>query len=71
MAVTPKTEFSVLDEAVRLTARDVGELLGVHPRSIWRMVHDGRLPDPERIGHRTTRWSVGALRRSVAFGGAK
>ena len=43
----------------------VKALVGCSNATIWRMVKDGRLPEPVRRG-RITGWRVGALRNALA-----
>ena len=38
-----------------LDYREVGRRLGVCRTQIWRMIHDGQLPEPLRMG-RLRRW---------------
>jgi len=44
-----------------LTVKQVAELLGLHPRSVWRMSADGTLPKPIRIGTKAVRWRFSDL----------
>jgi excisionase family DNA binding protein len=46
--VTPIPEFLIASERL-LTVGQVAERLQVSPRTVWRLIHDGRLP-AVRIG---------------------
>ena len=35
--------------------------LGIHPRTVWRLVASGDLPQPIRIGSKTVRWRLADL----------
>ena len=35
---------------------EVAKLLGVHPTSVDRMIREGRLPKPCKLGYRFTYW---------------
>jgi predicted DNA-binding transcriptional regulator AlpA len=37
-------------------AKELSELLGVHPISVWRWARNGRLPKPIKLGPGTTVW---------------
>ncbi|GAB6167486.1 hypothetical protein JCM19992_34860 [Thermostilla marina] len=39
-----------------LTVKDVATALAVSPRTVWRWVSAGRLPQPIRLAPRTVRW---------------
>ncbi|HRQ74696.1 MAG TPA: helix-turn-helix domain-containing protein [Phycisphaerales bacterium] len=45
-----------------LSARRVADLLGVHPRSVWRMAQTGEIPPPIRLSERLVRWRLSDLR---------
>lgn len=49
-----------------LDVRQVAELLGVHPRTIWRLVSSGDLPAPNRIGPKIVRWRLADLEAHLA-----
>ena len=40
----------------QLTDRDVAQALGISRMTVWRWAKAGRLPQPRKIGERTTRW---------------
>ena len=48
-AVLPSTD------CLLLTAGQVGELLGLSARAVWRLLASGALPRPVKLG-RATRW---------------
>jgi excisionase family DNA binding protein len=50
------TEESIRASTHTLTRKDVAERLQLSPRTLSRMVQDGRLPRPKKIG-RNIRWS--------------
>ena len=45
----------------QLNVRQVADLLGVHPRTVWRLVSSGDLPKPIKIGPKIVRWRVADL----------
>jgi excisionase family DNA binding protein len=47
-----------------LKDREVAELLGCSRANIWRMLDDGRLPKPLRLGG-MTRWRASAIWRMI------
>lgn len=49
-----------------LTARQVGELMSVSTRTIWRMLSREQLPEPIRIGSRLTRWRLADIETFLA-----
>lgn len=48
-----------------LTAREVGERLQIHPRSVWRLASAGQLPPPVRITDRIVRWRPEDIERAL------
>jgi len=55
-----------------LTARETAELLRVDQRTLRRLVHEGSVPPPVRIGLRAIRWDARVLFRALGMeGGAK
>lgn len=48
-----------------LSARQVAALIGVHPRSVWRMAAAGDLPRPIRLGDRVVRWRLADLQNHI------
>lgn len=51
-----------------LTADQVGQLLNVSRRTVWRMDEEGKLPEPRRLGKRNTRWGAAELAAWVDAG---
>ena len=45
-----------------VSVREVAELLGVNPRTVWRMAQTGEIPAPIRLGERIVRWRLSDLR---------
>ncbi len=58
-----------------LSARNLGVLLDLSARSIWKKSRDGSIPPPIYVGHGTPRWIkadvLNALRYSRKFGRRK
>lgn len=48
-----------------LKVRDVGEMLQMHPRSVWRAVVAGDIPKPIRIGPKVVRWRLADLQAFI------
>lgn len=44
------------DGVVYLSAAQLARRYGVHVVTVWRWAQVGRLPQPERLTPRTTRW---------------
>ena len=40
----------------QLTDKEIAQALGVSRMTVWRWTKAGRLPQPRKIGERTTRW---------------
>ena len=55
-----------------LKVRQVAELLGVHPRTIWRLssTGEGGFPGPVSIGPKTKRWRLADIERFIRDRGA-
>lgn len=51
----------IADVAV-VSVREVAELLGVNPRTVWRMAQTGDIPAPIRLSERVVRWRLSDLR---------
>jgi predicted DNA-binding transcriptional regulator AlpA len=49
-------------EVTLLSVRQVADLLGVHPRSVWRLAQTGDIPAPIRLSERVIRWRLTDLR---------
>lgn len=53
-----------------LTIKDLARTLNVSTRTAHRMLHDGRLPEPDvRVGQRVMRWFPATLERFLNGGG--
>jgi predicted DNA-binding transcriptional regulator AlpA len=48
-----------------IKVNDVGEMLKMHPRSVWRAAAAGDIPKPIRIGPRVVRWRLGDLQAFI------
>ena len=55
------------DEAALLTARETAALIRVDQRTLRRLVAEGSVPAPLRIGRRAIRWSARSLRQSLGL----
>lgn len=44
----------------------VEALFACSAATVWRGVHSGRIPKPEKLSPRTTGWKVGALRHALS-----
>jgi len=51
-----------------MTREDCANLLRVRPKTITRMVQDGRFPDPVISAHRLVRWDPGHVERFLRTG---
>jgi predicted DNA-binding transcriptional regulator AlpA len=40
-------------------------LYGCSAATVWRRVHDGRIPKPRKLSDRVTAWNVGELRKAL------
>jgi prophage regulatory protein len=61
-AALPET----LNPEQRLTCPQLCQLLGVGRTSVYAMVKAGRLPQPQRIGPRISRWRAGDVLAALA-----
>ncbi len=50
-----------LKHVTLLDARRIAGLLGVHERTVWRLVSAGELPQPIRLGTKMVRWRLSDL----------
>ena len=50
-----------------LRVRDVGSVLGISPRQVWKLTSMGRLPAPLRLS-RSVRWSADSISDWVRLG---
>lgn len=48
-----------------VNVREVADLLGVNPRTVWRMAQTGDIPAPIRLGPRVVRWRLADLREHL------
>lgn len=62
---TPSHRDNFLTEVTLLNVRQVADLLGVHSRSIWRMVQTRSIPAPIRLTERVVRWRLSDLREHL------
>lgn len=54
-----------------LTAKQLGKILGLSPRTVWRFRSSGQLPKPIKIGG-AIRWRLSDIEKHFAAqGGAK
>jgi excisionase family DNA binding protein len=58
----PSHRDGPLADVTLLTVRQVAELLGVHVRSVWRLVQTRDMPAPIRLSERIVRWRLSDLR---------
>lgn len=65
MKRSPDQREEPLAHVILLDVRKVAQLLGVHQRTIWRMVASGDLPAPIRLGAKTVRWRLLDLERHI------
>ena len=49
-----------------LCVEQVAHFLGVHKRTVWRMVAAGELPDPIRFGTKVVRWRLSDLQQHIS-----
>ncbi len=56
----------ITSQSQLLSARQVGGLLSVSTRTVWRMLSSGQLPQPIRIGTRLTRWRLTDIQAFLA-----
>lgn len=54
------TTTAIPDPAVLLRVEDVAALLGVSPRTVWRLRDGGHIPPPVRVGS-LIRWRRASL----------
>lgn len=63
--------FDSLADTAAVPDKTVAHLLNVSSQHVWNMVKDGLLPKPFKVSQRCTRFNVGQLRQSAAFGGGR
>ena len=56
-------DFDSLPNSAFVRQPIVQALFASSAATIWRRVHDGRLPQPRKLSSRITAWNVGELRR--------
>ena len=47
-----------------VNVRDVGRMLGISGRTVWKLLKNGQFPEPVRIG-RSTRWRVSDVEEHI------
>jgi predicted DNA-binding transcriptional regulator AlpA len=57
--------FDQLPDSAHVSIRIVCAIFGCSPATAWRRVRSGHLVQPVRFSPGSTRWQVGALRRSL------
>jgi predicted DNA-binding transcriptional regulator AlpA len=57
--------FDDLPPSALLSAREIAGIVGISEKTVWRWV-GSRLPVPQRISARCTRWRVGDVRNALA-----
>jgi excisionase family DNA binding protein len=62
----PQLDVQKLSSMRYLKVGEVAELIGVHPRTVWRLVSSGDLPEPIRIGPKIVRWRLADLATHLA-----
>lgn len=60
------TNFPALPDDAVVDVKTVAALIGLSTNSVWRMARSGDLPAPIKVGPKSTRWKVGALRAYLA-----
>ena len=58
-----KSEAAPMIEPALLTAKQVSNLLQIHPRTCWRMSATGDIPKPITIAKKVVRWRLSDLQR--------
>jgi predicted DNA-binding transcriptional regulator AlpA len=53
--------FDHLPNSARVSRTELQALVQISRQTLWRHVHQGRLPKPVRLGSENT-WEVGAVR---------
>ena len=48
-----------------LDVKQVSELIGCHPRTVWRMATMGEIPKPIKLSERVVRWRLADLERHI------
>ena len=61
-----RVDLDALPGASFIPVPAIADVLGVSVPTVWRWVHDGRLPPLTKLGPGTTRMNVGVLRCHLA-----
>lgn len=54
--------MSQLSDVAAINVQELAKLLGVNPRTIWRLAQRGDIPAPIRLGDRIVRWRLSDIR---------
>ncbi len=57
--------MNTFSDRYALDTKQLAALLGVHPRTVVRLVQRGELPPPIRLGPRILRWRVTDIERAI------
>ena len=49
----------------QLTDKEIAQALGISRMTVWRWAKAGRLPQPRKLGIRTTRWDSGEIQAVI------
>lgn len=60
-----RTAAESIDSLTLLNDARVALLLGIHKRSLWRLVSTNDFPQPIRFGGRITRWRLSEVREFI------
>ncbi|MCV2218902.1 helix-turn-helix transcriptional regulator [Thauera sp. Sel9] len=60
------SHFDNLPASGLVDDKTVAGVLGCSRNTIWRKAKAGDLPSPVKVGPKTTRWQVGAIREYLA-----
>lgn len=63
--------FDSLPESALVPASVVVRVLGISRSGLWLGVKEGRIPAPVKLGEKTTRFQVGAIRAFARAGYAR
>lgn len=59
------SQFDELPDSAFVPISIVCAIQGCSPATAWRLVRNGKLPQPKKFGARMTRFNVGALRAMI------
>ena len=48
-----------------IRCKELAAMLGVSKATVWRMVRDGRLPKPLKLGERITAWRLDEVEAAI------